>query len=163
MNPCRRITPLVCLFVLVAATPLFAQRHEGAISLSLASAAGGQAETAFFKSIDGLATENEVVEYSSGAEPDVTRKIPGRLKFSNITLKRGLTGDLSLYAWRKRVEDGQFDRRNGTIAILDQAGRPVARYYLENAWPAKCHIETDALTGAVLEVIVLAVDRSYRQ
>lgn len=42
-----------------------------------------------FKNVDGLSVEQEVIEYQDGTDA-ATRKRPGRTKYNNITLKRGI-------------------------------------------------------------------------
>ncbi len=53
---------------------------------------GGQIKGAF-RECTGMGSENEVVEYkgTEGGVP-VIHKVPGRMKWNNITLKRGIDG-----------------------------------------------------------------------
>ena len=64
-----------------------------------------------FRECAGLGSENEVVEYKGSGDKgkQVTKKIPGRLKWNNITLKRGMTDSMDMWKWRKMVEDGKID------------------------------------------------------
>jgi phage tail-like protein len=66
-------------------------------------------------------------------------KIPGRLKWENIVLKRGITSNMDVWDWRKMVEDGDVKsaRKNGTITMYDQTLSPVAQWNFESAWPVK--------------------------
>ena len=122
------------------------------------------AGTAFFKSCTGLESTTEVVEYREGGESGTIRKIPGTLRYGNITLKRGITADNSLALWRGLLEDGHFDqaRRSGTIVLVDKANREIARWNLVNAWPARLSIEADETSGDPQEIMVIAVDASRR-
>jgi phage tail-like protein len=97
---------------------------------------GGGETAAGFAECSGLATETEVIEYREGGD-FATRKLPGLTKHSNVTLKRGLIGDPTLWRWRKAIVDGELDRRGVTIVLLDQARKPVVRFHLSNAWPCK--------------------------
>jgi phage tail-like protein len=94
-----------------------------------------------FRECTGLGSENEVVEYkASGPRGEfVIKKVPGRLKWNNITLKRGITDSMDMWQWRKLVEQGKVDeaRKNGTITMYNQQGEPVARWNFINAWPSK--------------------------
>ena len=123
------------------------------------------AGTAFFRSVGGLSSDTEVVDYQEGGANGSVRKSPGRLRYSNIVLKRGITVDKSVAMWRKLVEDGQFEqaRKNGTITLIDKSNKEIARWSIVNAWPAKISIEIDEETGEPQEVILLAVDVSRRQ
>ena len=69
---------------------------------------------AAFSECSGLSSETSVVEYREGGEPRI-RKLPGQTKFSNITLKRGVTEDRTLWEWRQTVVNGKVERRNGSV------------------------------------------------
>ncbi len=94
-----------------------------------------------FRECTGLGSENEVVEYKASGQKGeyVLKKVPGRLKWNNITLKRGITDDMDMWQWRKLVEQGKIDdaRKNGTITMYNQQGNAVARWNFTNAWPSK--------------------------
>ncbi|NWG22614.1 MAG: phage tail protein [Chloroflexi bacterium] len=94
-----------------------------------------------FRECTGLGSENEVVE-SKASGPDgkyVIKKLPGRMKWNNITLKRGITDAMDMWKWRKMLEEGKVQeaRRNGTITMFNTMGEPVARWKFINAWPSK--------------------------
>ena len=95
----------------------------------------------YFTEIGGLGSETEIVEHKV-TDPqgrDVIQKIPGRLKYTDVTLKRGVTAALDFWTWRKMVEDGNIvgARSNGTIIMYDQALTAVAQWDFTNAWPTK--------------------------
>ncbi|MGE0885934.1 MAG: phage tail protein [Blastocatellales bacterium] len=94
-----------------------------------------------FRECTGMGSENEVVEYkASGPKGEfVIKKVPGRMKWNNITLKRGITDAMDMWKWRKMIEDGEIDnaRKNGSIVMYNQAGQEVARWDFVNAWPSK--------------------------
>lgn len=94
-----------------------------------------------FRECSGLGSENEVVEYkASGPKGEyIIKKVPGRLKWNNITLKRGITDAMDMWKWRKLVEQGKVDdaRKNGTITMYNQQGDAVAKWNFINAWPSK--------------------------
>ena len=97
--------------------------------------------TGAFRECSGLGSENEVVEakMSSMDGRPVVKKIPGNLKWGNITLKQGITDDMDMWKWRKMVEDGKVAeaRKNGSIVLLSHAGVEIARWNFVNAWPSK--------------------------
>jgi phage tail-like protein len=93
---------------------------------------------AYFRSVSGLSVEVEVVEFREGGENQVTRKLPGRVKYPNIVLKQGFTGPASdLLKWTLRIASGTTEAKKGSIAIYDAKGQPVATYTITNAWPVK--------------------------
>jgi len=95
----------------------------------------------YFTECTGIGSENEVVDHkvvdASGRE--YIHKIPGRLKWENVTLKRGLTSDLQMWEWRDMIVMGNVEsaRKNGSIIMFNQQFSEVARWNFENAWPVK--------------------------
>jgi phage tail-like protein len=94
-----------------------------------------------FRECTGLGSENEVVESkASGPKGEfVLKKIPGRMKYNNITLKRGITDAMDMWKWRKLVEEGKITeaRKNGSIVMFSSDNKEMARWNLVNAWPSK--------------------------
>jgi phage tail-like protein len=97
--------------------------------------------TGYFSEVSGIGSETEVtdVKVTDAKGRPVIRKIPGRLKWGEITLKRGITSNMDFYQWRKQVEDGLVDaaRTDCSIIMYDQAGKEIARWNVFKAWPSK--------------------------
>ena len=97
--------------------------------------------TGYFTECGGLGSEHEVIEHKVVTEKgtEVVLKIPGRLKWENITLKRGITKNMDIWKWRKEVESGKVDsaRRDGSVVMFDQQLTEVARWNFLRAWPVK--------------------------
>ena len=95
----------------------------------------------FFTECSGLGSEHEVIEHKvvNQEGQEVVMKLPGRLKWENITLKRGITSSMDIWDWRKQVEDGAVNdaRANGSVIMYDQNLDPVAQWDFERAWPVK--------------------------
>jgi phage tail-like protein len=93
---------------------------------------------ASFAEVCGLESETAVIEYRTGdARTNTSLKLPGLTTFANIVLKRGITRDTALWQWRKAIVDGNPDRRNGSIVMLDETHNPVLRWSFRNGWPCK--------------------------
>jgi phage tail-like protein len=84
------------------------------------------------------------------------RKLPALRKYSNITLKRGYTQDKSLWRWYGNIVNGQPDRRDVTIVLLNEARQPVLRWHAESAWINK--IEGPSLKAAANEIAMESVE-----
>jgi phage tail-like protein len=117
-----------------------------------------------FKSVSGMDSETEIVEFKQGNDM-VVRKKPGRTTYANIVLERGYTATDDLWQWRKNIEDGKIDRRAGSVIILDQDGTTeVVCYNFYEAWPCKWNVfDMDSDSSAMaIEKIELAVEKVER-
>ena len=80
----------------------------------------------------------EVVPYREGADrTSAARLLPGRVTYEPVVLRRGFTGDAQLFQWWRELVQGQLDRRNVSIVLLDEQAGEVARWNLRRAWPSK--------------------------
>lgn len=94
---------------------------------------------AAFHEVGGLDSSVDVIEHREGGETITTRKLPGQVKFSNVSLKWGMTDDVDLYRWHRQWVDGDpaAPRKNGSIVLLDRQGQEKARWNFFNGWPSR--------------------------
>ena len=97
----------------------------------------GKAVKGSFSEVSGLDVEITPIEYRNGSEDITTRKIPGLKKFTNLTLKRGVVGDLAFWNWIVEGMSGRVHRVEGSIALLDENRAEVQRWNFHRAWPCK--------------------------
>lgn len=92
-----------------------------------------------FQEISGLSFEVDVIEYRGGASLDyITQKVPGMIKKSDITLKRGVVqGDNEFFEWFNTIQLSTVERRDITLSLLNEQHEPVVVYRVLNAWPSK--------------------------
>jgi phage tail-like protein len=92
-----------------------------------------------FTTCSGLGSESEIVEnkVADKGGQETVRKIPGRLRWHDITLTRALTSDRKLWDWRQEVVVGKVAgaRQKCTITMVGAEGKPAAVWELTNAWP----------------------------
>ena len=101
----------------------------------------------------------EVVEYREGGDKvSSARKLPGRVRYGNVVLRRGVADDLELYEWWRAVADGRLERRAVRIVLLDAERAPVRSWNVARAWPARYATSALAATGneIVIETLELA-------
>ena len=92
---------------------------------------------AAFQEVSGFDSTIDVIEHREGGENTTLRKLPGMTKYSNITLKWGMTDDGELYQWHRDTVLGNIERKNGSIVLLGRNGDEVARWNFIRAWPTK--------------------------
>lgn len=97
----------------------------------------GGISRAAFQEASGLDSSIDVIEHREGGE--IVTKFPGRVKYSNLQLKRGITDDLELYKWHRQWATGDpaAKRVDGSIVLLDRQGTEKVRWNFSNGWPAK--------------------------
>ena len=112
-----------------------------------------------FLECGGISLEREVKEYQEGGVNDFVHKFPGRVKYSDITLKRGISFSRELFEWfRKGIYDGNVSRVNMSIILGNDEGLKVKQWDVCSAFPVKWQgpdMNTTTIQTAV-ETIVLA-------
>lgn len=89
-----------------------------------------------FRECAGLDSTQEPTEYREGTDRAITvRKLPGLVKYSNISLKWGLSDDTDLWAWISSATEGSTERRNGSIVLMNDRGEETARWNFREGWP----------------------------
>jgi phage tail-like protein len=64
--------------------------------------------------------------------------MPGMLKYSNITLKRGsMNGDSDFYKWINTTSLNTVERRDIIISLLNETHAPVMTWKAKNAFAVK--------------------------
>lgn len=90
-----------------------------------------------FHEVSGLDSAVDVIEHREGGWNQSPRKLAGQTKHSNIVLKWGLNVDRDLIDWHQKIVDGDIERLDGSIVLLDRRGQETARWNFVRAWPAK--------------------------
>lgn len=92
---------------------------------------------ASFSECSGFGSNVEVVEYREGGDTLSVRKLPGKVSYPDIVLKRGITDSAELYEWHKAAVQGTIVRKNGSIVLLNDLGEEKIRWNFYEAWPSK--------------------------
>ncbi|MEW6226310.1 MAG: phage tail protein [Chloroflexota bacterium] len=122
----------------------------------------GVGVVANFTSVSGISSEVEIVDnpYVTDQGKVYIGKLPGKPKTPTITLKRGLTGATELWAWHLAVMQGNPDRRNGSVIMMNTLGEEVLRYNFGNAMVSKLSLSEGGATtsGVQIEEATLACE-----
>lgn len=91
-----------------------------------------------FSDFSGAGNEVKYSEYRNGNDlENHVRKIPNTNVTDDVTLKRGIIGDLRLFEWLKATREGTYEPRTITVTLLDEARSPVCQWVLRQAQPKK--------------------------
>jgi phage tail-like protein len=127
------------------------------------------AEIAMFSELVSLEQRNDEVEVLAETGPlrEPQRvSVLGRAVPPTVTLKRGVDSNMELWAWHETVRQGDLGaaRRSASLTMYTANGKPVVKFWLENAWPSK--LEVGALkAGApstLIETITLTCESLQR-
>jgi phage tail-like protein len=97
----------------------------------------GETVSGAFSEASGLTVDVQPIEYRDGTDDTTVRKVRGLRKPSNITLKRGITGHVGFWRWVLAGIEGDVDRQQGYIALLNEDRAEVMRWNFRQAWPTK--------------------------
>lgn len=92
-----------------------------------------------FQEVTGLGVEITMQEYRAGNDKrNAPQKIAGLHKATDVSLKRGVLGELDLTAWLDQVRNGADARRDVTIQLQSEDGSSIAMTWeLKGAQPMK--------------------------
>lgn len=110
-----------------------------------------------FSEVSGMSIETETYPIIEGGMNYFVHKLPKSTKFSDITLKRGIT-DWNLYDWYLDTIYGNIIRKSGSIILQDNGKEEKMTWYFFDAFPIKWDVSTlSASTSSVAtETLVLA-------
>ena len=120
-----------------------------------------------FSQVSGLSLSYETHVYKESPTGEmrgpVTMRMPAQQSDVKITLKKGLVKGKSiptLYNWIKSVQTNQIEKKNILVSLLDEAGKPLVNWSIQNAFPTKLEAPSfDAKSNdAAIESMELMAD-----
>jgi phage tail-like protein len=123
-------------------------------------------EASYFSEVSGLSVSVETIEYREGGGGLEVRKLPGRVRYGDVTLKWGMSESKELWDWLMATTQGTFERRDVSVILLKPDGQPPehTRWNLFNSFPSDWRgAHLDALGNQVaIETLTLAFERLER-
>lgn len=127
-------------------------------------------EVGAFREVSGLSAEVEVEEVTEGGNNRYVHKLPGRISWPNIVLKRGVVRADMLFHWFATASEhglassegatrpsGTLSRQTAAITVRDPAGTTVRSWELTDAFPVRWTGPTLAATASDIAVEELEV------
>jgi phage tail-like protein len=91
-----------------------------------------------FTEVGGLASEIATEEVPEGGENRFVQKYPGRAKYPELVLKRGLLVRSSVLDWvRGCIEHFQILPKNVDVQLLNEEHEPLLTWHVIRAYPTK--------------------------
>nr|WP_315219958.1 phage tail protein [uncultured Duganella sp.] len=114
-----------------------------------------------FQTVSGLSVEYDMEEYKEGGENRFSHKLPGRTKYADLVLKRGMLTDSALIAWfMDAFRDRVFQPTDVNVILMNEAGDPLRTWKIVQAIPKKWSV-SDFNSGENT-VVIETMELSYR-
>lgn len=97
-------------------------------------------QVAGFSEVSGLQQELEMEEYAEGGQNFFVHKLPKRIKYPPLVLKRGILLSDDLWTWYQDYLYGRAVPKEGSIVMygfVNGEKKEVRRWNFEKAYPVK--------------------------
>jgi len=114
-----------------------------------------------FVEVGGLAVEVATEEVPEGGENRFVQRYPGRAKYTDLMLKRGLMKKSEVWNWARRcIEDLDVSPKDVDVMLLNEAHEPLMTWHVIGAFPVKWSV-TD-LNATANSFVVESLQLAYR-
>jgi len=91
-----------------------------------------------FTDVSGLSVEVTTEEVADGGENRFVQKYPGRLKYPELVLKRGLLVRSQIARWIEScLERDRIEPRDIYVKLLNDQHQPLMTWHVAKAYPTK--------------------------
>jgi phage tail-like protein len=112
-----------------------------------------------FHECSGLELEVEVFEYAEGGNNHVTHHLPGRVRYRNLVLSRGMTDEKALHDWFWKARD-KVEPKEVTLTLKRHDDQTVRTWTFENAYPVRWTGPTLDANGVAVATETLEIAHS---
>jgi phage tail-like protein len=108
-------------------------------SLALSAPSSGVSDVALggFSECTGLEMSLDVEEYREGGRNGETLQFPTRVRWSKITLKKGVGAGTALWDWHYGFVTGKGKRRDGLIVLMNDLQSPARIWHFRRGLPTR--------------------------
>jgi phage tail-like protein len=114
-----------------------------------------------FQTVSGLSVEFEMEEFREGGENRFVHKLPGRTRYTDMVLKRGMLTDSAVIEWcLKAFRDREFEPADVTVILMNEKSEPLRTWKVAHAIPKKWLISD--LNANENAVVIETLELTYR-
>jgi phage tail-like protein len=110
---------------------------DSSSAVAAVATAIGSVAVGGFSECSGLEMSLDVEEYREGGNNGTVLKLPTRIKPTNLKFKTGVALRDDLWAWLYGFAEGQVQRRDGVVTLLDQQKVPVKVWSFRRGLPVR--------------------------
>lgn len=129
-----------------------------------------------FQEISGLNVEIGVEELSEGGVNNYSHRLPGKIKYGNLVLKRGMplvpkttmknepqkVSNSGLVDWAiKAIELYEFKPMNVDVYLLNEKNDPMMAWHFYRVWPVK--LVTSDLKAQDNAIVIESFELAYQR
>ncbi len=105
-----------------------------------------------FAEVSGLSVEIPAEEVAEGGENRFVQRYPGRARYSELVLKRGLLPGSQVVDWiRKCAGTLAVEPRDVDVTLLNEEHQPLLTWHVVKAWPTRWAVsDFNAASNAVV-------------
>jgi phage tail-like protein len=135
-----------------------------ALAKTLALSAIGNVALGGFSECTGLEMSLDMQEYEEGGLNGYAHRFPTRVKWNNITLRKGMGASNSLWDWHYGFVTGTGKRRDGIISLQNDIHVPTHIWYFRRGLPVRYSGPTmnAAQSNVAIESIEIAHEGLYQ-
>ncbi len=113
-----------------------------------------------FQSVSGLNVEYDTESFKEGGENRFEHKLPGRTKYPDLALKRGMLTDSEVIAWLlDALQNRDIKPVQINVSLLNEEHEPLKTWMVFRAWPRKWQVSD--FNAQENSVVVETLELSY--
>ena len=114
-----------------------------------------------FQEVSGLNATVGEFTFNEGGENRFVHRLPGRITYEKLVLKRGMLMGSKLIAWfRDAVESFSFDPKEVIVTLLNQEHEPLEAWSFYQAYPVKWNISN--FNAQNNEIVIETIELSFQ-
>jgi phage tail-like protein len=122
---------------------------------------GGANTDSAFQEVNGFTVELQTEEVKEGGQNRYSQTLPGRAKYTDLVMKRGLILNSAVIQWCKDAIENLIIRPITVVVILlNEKNEPLLTYNFVNAWPKKWSVSD--FNAQESKIVVETMELSYQ-
>lgn len=114
-----------------------------------------------FQEVSGINVSVGEMTYNEGGENRFVHRLPDRVTYEKLSLKRGMLIGSKMVAWFKdAVESFKFDPKTVTVTLLNSEHEPLEAWSFIQAYPVKWSIS--GFNAQNNELVIETVELSFQ-
>jgi len=117
------------------------------------------------REVEGLNVTIDAEKHTEASSAVAPKLEPGLTHCGPLILRYFVTANDDLWNWVKEALEGNIQRKNLSVAVLDRKGNEVVRYLMSNAWPSSWRLDKldSQSSSPLIEELILQYEKLDRR